>query len=525
MILRFRDLVTAPGGTINQHKAISDAEGYVWWGWWNKSGERVATGTFEEFLQKINADGPLKVYLFDSGRSLIYSVDLLDIKWDPALNPSRSPEEGKTPQYYRDETYKAWFKLTDFEEVGEATLNDLTCVRVDEFFTDGESRYTAFYGKKIYSAVELRQQDRTIWFVRVSIAGDLSHYVSLLDAVSFSPEDFTQTYRVHKARSLLWMSDLHFSVDANHRFPLQRTATQSPLWLATENALKSVDCHEDIAGALLSGDFAWKADAEEFVRARTCVSELASKLRLRDYDFLTCPGNHDVAFSATPASSGTEITNTTEVATEAYRSFYKNLFYKEPNGFMSAGRKILLGSGIPVEIVSLNTSLLQQYPNSFQGYGFVGQAQLDDAAEVMGWDPNKIEDLPVRIVMMHHHLLPVTYREMPNPGWAYSVTLDSEAISRWLLKHRVKLLLHGHMHQPFVTKVERYVDSAAQRGATHSYWVLGIGSAGVSADHLGEVGVNMVGLLSFKRDGARFRTIKVHPVDPPQILWDVTIDL
>jgi hypothetical protein len=122
-------------------------------------------------------------------------------------------------------------------------------------------------------------------------------------------------------------------------------------------------------------------------------------------------------------------------------------------------------------------------------------------------------------------LLPVTFRDTPVAGWSYSVTLDSEALSRWILKYRVKILLHGHMHQPFATKICRHVNPLTQDGPMHSYWVLGMGSAGVAADHLGEIACNTIGLLSFKRESAQFALIKVHPINPPQKLWDISIDL
>ena len=41
VILRFRDLVTSENGTIEQHKALIDKYGYVWWTWWKKGGEKI----------------------------------------------------------------------------------------------------------------------------------------------------------------------------------------------------------------------------------------------------------------------------------------------------------------------------------------------------------------------------------------------------------------------------------------------------------------------------------------------------
>ena len=37
VVLRFRDLVTEPGGTIDEHRRLIAAHGSAWWGWWMRS--------------------------------------------------------------------------------------------------------------------------------------------------------------------------------------------------------------------------------------------------------------------------------------------------------------------------------------------------------------------------------------------------------------------------------------------------------------------------------------------------------
>ena len=58
MILRYRDLAKDKGHTIAEHKAILEANGAVWWGWWNKQGETVPTQAFIELTGRIAKDGP-----------------------------------------------------------------------------------------------------------------------------------------------------------------------------------------------------------------------------------------------------------------------------------------------------------------------------------------------------------------------------------------------------------------------------------------------------------------------------------
>src|SRR5436305_10163222 len=141
----------------------------------------------------------------------------------------------------------------------------------------------------------------------------------------------------------------------------------------------------------------------------------------------------------------------------------------------------------------------------------------------MGWASNTEGPRALRIVVVHHHLLPVTFREDPKTGQVYSVALDAEALARWIVRHRVNLVLHGHMHQPFSARVERPVDVNHPEGPWHRFHVVGLGSTGVDKDHLGEVGKNTFGLLSFEDSYLNLRIFTIDPVNPDQELWNIRI--
>ncbi len=81
----------------------------------------------------------------------------------------------------------AWFKLGPIEE-HDLDTRKYSYVRVDAFFRSQPSKYTVFYDKRIFSAQELTQQNRTIWFIREARSTDKDHEVSLLGASSLSPE-------------------------------------------------------------------------------------------------------------------------------------------------------------------------------------------------------------------------------------------------------------------------------------------------------------------------------------------------
>lgn len=113
---------------------------------------------------------------------------------------------------------------------------------------------------------------------------------------------------------------------------------------------------------------------------------------------------------------------------------------------------MLLSSGQLLEIVALNSLILQQYPN-FAGHGYISNEQLDFVAKQMGWD-NSENQTSIRIVMMHHHYLPTCYTEAVEATRASSTVYDADRLMNWLVKYNVKLLLHGHKHKSFISQID-----------------------------------------------------------------------
>jgi 3',5'-cyclic AMP phosphodiesterase CpdA len=518
LVLRFRDLVTPKGQTIVEHQQIIKAHGRAFWGWWNKLGEQPPQAVFEALSVKAIGQG-LDLFLFDSGQNMVHVGRCLAIHWSKDGAPIASPNTAATPAYYKDQSYLAWFELASISAPTDLSpLRNYSYVRVDDFFAEGQSRFVQFYGKRIASAQELAQQNRTIWFVRPARSGDADAEL-LLTKVS-PPDPFLRRIIDASSSNLLWVSDTHFSLDGHHSFPTDSTVNPT-LGISIENALKDAEVR-GLAGVMHTGDLTWKADPGEFQQATKFLAWLRTMASFDNTDtFSLCPGNHDIAFSSDPANKEAPVTIASDKATAAFRVFYKDYFGAEPNEFLSSGRRYLLARSMPVDVVSLNSSLLQQQPKWFQGHGFVGEAQLRDAAERMDWGVHD-EPRPYRIVMLHHHVMPATYRDNPIGGHIYSVALDAEAIVQWVVKHRVDLVLHGHMHEPFCARVSRLRDLVSGK-EWHTFYVAGMGSSGVQRLHLGSTGVNTFAVLQFATSGPHLSLYSVSPDDKSKRLWSVNL--
>lgn len=538
LILRFRDLATDFGETIERHHAICEQEGRVWWGWWHKAREHVPTDAFEE-LNARAAEGGLPIYLFNAHQRRIHRARLQKIHWDADGEPHPSPVPWLTPAYYRGRRCKAWFELTELsrDELPFSALDGLVQVSVPELFRGEEPpEFTRLHGVELGGPGVLDEQNRTIWFVRSVAEGEVA---KSLDAVVGARREvsrpvgaeanFPRDYFLTRGRRLLWISDLHFAKGAHrehHGFAYQHDekAYRYNLHHEIERVLDHHGVLLDVEGILVSGDLTWKGDPEEFREARIFLRELAELMggpgaADQAARVAVCPGNHDLRFSDEPWRKDGEITSAAASARSAWDAFHRGFFDLTPNEYLCMGRRYLLGGAVPVEVVCLNSSLLQQHPNVFQGHGFIGEDQLRHVGRAAGWsrtrekiDPS--EPRAVRIVVVHHHLLPVIHQLEPQWAGSYSTPLDAERLASWVVEHRVDLVLHGHMHEPFCVQLHRgaAIDSPPEQW--HTFTVCGLGSTGVSLEHRGSGTPNLAATLHFQSQKIVVEMFEILPSGP-----------
>jgi hypothetical protein len=498
LILRFRDLSTPPGTTVTEHQKIITDKGCVWWGWWNKHGETVPEDAFRSILTQIKQSGPLDIYLFDTGTNQLRRAKLAQIEWDKNLSLIDTPDNSATPTYYGTSQYFVWFKLSNIDDatLSEGDLKAWSYVQVDEFFVAKKSVFEDFYNKQVSSFAELRSQDRTIWFIRPYRPTDAVHELRVYDQSKAAPKNYSDEVVRANTNVLLWISDPHFSPD-HHDFPRDPDVSRFNLSGAIRRDLATMGI-ETVGALLISGDLTWKASRDEFEWASTFIGDVKSWSTLAPSHILICPGNHDLAFSNQPWTKGTPATQMDDSSSAEYRRFYERQFSVTPMSSISCGRHFWLPEGQLVDIVSLNSSLLQQLPEAFQGQGFVGGPQLIEAAIGMNWSQDRSRPKACRICMLHHHVVPILHREHPEHGKAASVVHDAGALIRWLTENEVDIVLHGHMHLPLVVKHSRALDYP-KLSDWHEITIAAAGSSGVKGDHRPNV-PNSYGLLKFTRD-------------------------
>lgn len=346
--------------------------------------------------------------------------------------------------------------------------------------------YVMLY-KQIYSIKELIQQERTVWFVRESKDTDSQNEIVLLNSDYVQPNNFSKKYFQSHGSSLLWLSDLHL---ADSDFSVDNDETTKSLFEHIQGCLSNVQ--DEIGGLIITGDITSTAEKNGFEKATKLIDDLSRNYVFTNENIAICPGNHDFKFSQKDLDVDEKPKAVSKLYTKAYSNFYKSVYNISPNEYYCCGKKILLSSGHVVEIVALNSLYLQQHQN-FNGHGYLSEKQLNFVATEMGWNNKKARNV-IRIVMMHHHYLPVCYTEAIDVKRASSVVYDADRLMNWMIKHDVKVLLHGHKHKSIVAQVT-YPDTSFsnENNETQMKKISVIGMGGTGCKHT----QNLFGTLGF----------------------------
>lgn len=220
---------------------------------------------------------------------------------------------------------------------------------------------------------------------------------------------------------ILHLTDLHFGKE--HAFakddgPLSRT-----LLRAIENDVKGKDAPDLL---VVSGDIASTGSADEFIEAGIFLDALCSMLRLDRNQVLLVPGNHDALWGRGDGVS---------------RAEYFSFVARFKKAYLTDIERPQLLQGKGVVVLGLDSTRVASA--SAGGIGLVGLDQLRDAEQVL----SAVTEPAKRILVIHHHLLPVSWVEDEPPGMAVSHTVDARSILAWAQRNNFGCVLHGHQHQ------------------------------------------------------------------------------
>lgn len=443
IVLRFSDYEL---DTIAEHEQIL-ARSHVWWGWWKKEHENYPEALLSSLGARLET-GPAHIGLVDRANGRYFSVRCSGLV-AAAGEEMVSPEPDRTPAYYRQTPFPAWFRFDSIDRLQEADW-------VARFGTVPTGDPTIFEADRTQPEVESE-------ILEASPSGERS--------------------------GLLHLSDLHFGPD--HGFGPSTTVTVRRTLI--DKIVAGLPARP--ACVVVTGDLTTRGDAEGLTSARLFIEALGDRLELDRNAIALVPGNHDILIDD-PAA--TRDFHHEQLYRDQLRIFYGRPVANERVHDVRdwRGRHYIIGT--------LNSSRPRH--RDTMDYGYVGS---DRSAPVFRtieqWTRRAREDV-WSAVALHHHVVPAPLVEEPEPGRPVSLTLDAADLVSLAHRHGVQALLHGHQHLPFVGEAARFAEftsaGATTRGTRQAVTVLGGGSAGVARARIpDECGLNTFGYYQPFHDG------------------------
>jgi predicted MPP superfamily phosphohydrolase len=416
-----------------------------------------------EELKEKCRTSPMTVGLFDYSTAKFFLANMIECI-SARGEPVSSPDGRCTPRYYADRKFPAWFRFTNIEEVNPNIF---------------ESRFGP------------------------PPKGDGTFFPIWRDRSGETPQ-ISDLAEVNRS-SILHLSDIHFGVDFG--FPTAPGPGKTPL---LEVIVR--DLRDDPPGLIVvSGDITSRADANVLQdQGLRFLKSLSEALKVPRECFIIVPGNHDIALQDyTPSDYSHET---------AFNLFTKEFYGREMK--CPELRRFQLANGRTVEFLAMNSVRLRH--KSERQFGYVQWRLYEDALRLTKRNP---EDF--RIAVLHHHLVPASREESPDPNYseaAISVTLDAGSVVEGLQSNGFELALHGHQHVPAITRIDRgsVIDGNMKLADNGGMIVLAAGSAGATrlSDEMRDNSYNIIRLSekSYSVEARRFNQGKA-----PQRLFYVNV--
>ena len=107
---------------------------------------------------------------------------------------------------------------------------------------------------------------------------------------------------------------------------------------------------------------------------------------------------------------------------------------------------------------------------------------------------------------MHHHYMPACLVEAIDVKRPSSVVYDAERLMQWLAKYDIKLLLHGHKHQSFVSKIGHFDSSQKEidEEKLKNIYVIGMGGTGAPGCE------NKISTLKFENNEIEVKFFRIY---------------
>lgn len=284
--------------------------------------------------------------------------------------------------------------------------------------------------------------------------------------------------------TILYISDLHFGKELKgpHKKKLQDDVVASEL---ADRLHKYVQRHGEmpkIDGVVVAGDIADAAEGGEFESAEIFLKRLLDILSLDKDRLLIVPGNHDINWKAEHMRSGSK-------RYYNFKESYQKIKGEAWNENTPTYIQIPMPRGKHAIVFGFNSCHVEN--SRWRGLGLIDEKQFDKVEQMLR--DNGAENYPLRLAVLHHHVLPVhNYApyvadvDLPDgidtlkkDGRPYvSILLNSSKLIAVCHKNKIAAIFHGHSHVPYMATQTKYyhpyIDHTYDDNATTA--IIGTGS-------------------------------------------------
>ncbi len=423
IILRFRD--SDKYDTVKEHLSIIKQEGSSWWGWWKKDSE---PDQYELLNASKSKPNEFNFYIFDRSKDKFYKCEVLDIV--NSKSAIETPDKNLTPNYYNNYKLKAWFNISNINEIAKSDF-------LNSFKIIPNFDATLFTEESI--RLELQNKSK-----RKKVKSDV----------------------------ILHLSDLHLGSDFG--FPSKSVPNKRSL---TEIIVDYVnnDLKQKIGLLIISGDITSRGDSSVLIdRGLPFLNAICENLKINKDNVIIIPGNHDIPLRDA---------NFADYNHEATFKLFLEQFYGK--------KKDLYGidlfefpDGTKLDILRIHSVRLRKKEEN--NYGYVDWFLYKNILNSNNLDGD------VKMAVIHHHLVATPIEETLDTSYPYgniSVTIDSGRVLEGLQRNGFSYVLNGHQHIPGITKVSRGIindRNEIQNIDNHQVHILSAGSAGVKPERYSE---------------------------------------
>ncbi len=285
------------------------------------------------------------------------------------------------------------------------------------------------------------------------------------------------------------LSDLHFgrrdanrsahffTADPGRRIPRPETLATAVFEAAQQRRPDTM---------IVSGDVGWSGVADDYEFAFTFLDAVRNRLGI---PIVIAPGNHDVDWG----------TATDAARQDAYIAFLQRFYGPEfathfPRFNATSDRRRYdltslhrIGKATIITVNSAATEGPESPRCETCNNRPMAPPILVDPAALTSWEEQLRGDDDLRMLVVHHHLLPFKENHRhetvdpmtPEDRSDDTIIANSARVQAWLAAHRFTMVLHGHKHR---AHVRHDVLATRHDDETRDILVLGAGSAGVHED-------------------------------------------